>query len=443
MKPAEIAAPALSLAAGHAASPAQLSGAQPSGTQLPGAQASGAQIAGARASATGRMAVGILLAVSAGHLLNDLMQSMIPAIYPILKAEFVLSFTEIGLIQLCFQLTASLLQPAVGLFTDRRPQPFSLVLGMGLTFVGLLILSVASVYPALLLAVALVGMGSSIFHPEASRVARMASGGRHGAAQSVFQVGGNLGSAIGPLLAAIVVISRGQASVAWFSLAALLGMVLLAMVGRWYREQQRAPKPAGVSRPAPFPRALVQRALVVLVALTFAKNVYTASLSSYYTFYLIETFGVSVRDAQLYLFAYLGAVAVGTIAGGPLGDRFGRRAVLWGSIVGPLPFTLLLPYVGLGWTCAFTIIIGLMMSSAFPAILVYAQELLPGKVGLVSGIFFGLAFGLGGIGAAVLGLIADRASIGVVYQLSALLPLLGLLIVALPDLHEARPAAAR
>ena len=397
----------------------------------------------AKPSAGGQTAVGILLAVSAAHLLNDLMQSVIPAIYPILKANFLLSFGEIGLVQLAFQLTASLLQPVVGLYTDRRPHPFSLVLGMGFTLIGLLILSTASSYPALLLAVAVVGMGSSIFHPEASRVARMASGGRHGAAQSLFQVGGNLGAAVGPLLAALVVVSRGQARVAWFSLAALAGMLLLSYVGRWYRERQRAPKAAGLALPAAFPRALVRRSILVLVVLTFAKNVYTASLSSYYTFYLIGRFGLSIRDAQLYLFAYLGAVALGTIAGGPVGDRFGRRFVLWVSIIGPLPFTLLLPHVGLGWTCAFSVAIGLIMSSAFPAIVVYAQELLPGRVGLVSGVFFGLAFGLGGIGAAVLGIIADRASIETVYEICALLPLFGLAVVALPDLRQAKGAPAR
>jgi FSR family fosmidomycin resistance protein-like MFS transporter len=391
--------------------------------------------------ATGsQMAVGILLAVSAAHLMNDLMQSIIPAIYPILKTNFALSFSEIGLIQLAFQLTASIFQPVVGLYTDRRPYPFSLVVGMGLTLVGLLILAVAASYAMLILAVSLVGLGSSIFHPEASRVARMASGGRHGAAQSVFQVGGNMGQAIGPLLAALVVISRGQASIAWFALVALAGMLLLGRVGHWYRERQRAPKAASVARAARFPRALVRRSILVLVVLTFSKNVYTASFSSYYTFYLIETFGLSVRDAQLYLFIYLAAVAAGTIAGGPIGDRFGRRFVLWISILGPLPFTLALPYLGLGWTCAFTVIIGLLMSSAFPTILVYAQELLPGKVGLVSGVFFGLAFGMAGIGAAVLGAVADRTSIGVVYQICALLPLFGLLVIALPDLRQARQA---
>lgn len=381
--------------------------------------------------------MGILLAVSGAHLLNDLIQSMIPAIYPILKSEFGLSFGKIGLIQLVFMLTASLLQPVVGLLTDRRAHPFSFVLGMAVTLLGLLLLAWAHSYGMLLLAVSLVGVGSSIFHPEASRVARMASGGRHGTAQSLFQVGGSLGSALGPLLAALVVVTRGQASIAWFSLAALAAMLVLTHVGRWHREQQRAPKAALPPRATALPPSLVRRAIVILVLLTFAKYVYSASLTSFYTFYLIDTFGVSVRDSQLYLFAYLGAVAVGTMAGGPMGDRFGRRVVLWFSIVGSLPFVLLLPHANLAWTCILSILIGLIMSSAFSAILVYAQELLPGRIGLVSGAFYGLAFGLGGIGAAALGMAADHVSIGTVYQICALLPLLGLLVVALPDLRGA------
>ena len=381
--------------------------------------------------------MGILLAVSGAHLLNDLIQSMIPAIYPILKSEFGLSFGKIGLIQLVFMLTASLLQPVVGLLTDRRAHPFSFVLGMAVTLLGLLLLAGAHSYGMLLLAVSLVGVGSSIFHPEASRVARMASGGRHGTAQSLFQVGGSLGSALGPLLAALVVVTRGQASIAWFSLAALAAMLVLTHVGRWHREQQRAPKAAQPPRATALPPSLVRRAIVILVLLTFAKYVYSASLTSFYTFYLIDTFGVSVRDSQLYLFAYLGAVAVGTMAGGPMGDRFGRRVVLWFSIIGSLPFVLLLPHANLAWTCILSILVGLIMSSAFSAIVVYAQELLPGRIGLVSGAFYGLAFGLGGIGAAALGMAADHVSIGTVYQICALLPLLGLLVVALPDLRGA------
>ena len=391
-------------------------------------------------SCTGSGAVmGILLAVSGAHLLNDLLQSVIPALYPILKAEFVLSFGEIGLIQLVFMLTASILQPVVGLFTDRRPRPFSLVAGMAATLLGLLILARAHSYVVLLGAVALVGVGSSIFHPEAARVARLASGGRHGTAQSLFQVGGNLGAALGPLLAALVVAARGQASIAWFSLAALVGMLLLAHVGRWYHEQQRVPKAILPLRASALPASLVRRAITILVLLTFTKYIYSASLTSFYTFYLIETFGVSVRASQLYLFAYLGAVAVGTMAGGPLGDRFGRRVVLWFSIVGPLPFVLLLPHANLAWTCGLSILIGLIMSSAFSAIVVYAQELLPGRIGLVSGAFYGLAFGLGGIGAAGLGIAADYVSIGTVYKVCALLPLLGLVVLALPDLRGAAP----
>lgn len=382
-------------------------------------------------------AMGILLAVSGAHLLNDLLQSVIPALYPILKAEFVLSFGEIGLIQLVFMLTASILQPIVGLLTDRRPRPFSLVAGMAATLLGLLILAGAHSYAVLLLAVSLVGVGSSIFHPEAARVARLASGGRHGTAQSLFQVGGNLGAALGPLLAALVVVARGQASIAWFSLAALAGMLLLAHVGRWYREQQRVPKAVLPPRASALPPSLVRRAITILVLLTFTKYIYSASLTSFYTFYLIETFGVSVQASQLYLFAYLGAVAVGTMAGGPLGDRFGRRVVLWFSIVGPLPFVLLLPHANLAWTCALSILIGLIMSSAFSAIVVYAQELLPGRIGLVSGAFYGLAFGLGGIGAAGLGIAADYVSVGTVYEICALLPLLGLVVIALPDLRGA------
>ncbi|PZR09193.1 MAG: MFS transporter [Azospirillum brasilense] len=381
--------------------------------------------------------MGILLAVSGAHLLNDLLQSVIPALYPILKAEFVLSFGEIGLIQLVFMLTASILQPIVGLLTDRRPRPFSLVAGMAATLLGLLILAGAHSYAVLLLAVSLVGVGSSIFHPEAARVARLASGGRHGTAQSLFQVGGNLGAALGPLLAALVVVARGQASIAWFSLAALAGMLLLAHVGRWYREQQRVPKAVLPPRASALPPSLVRRAITILVLLTFTKYIYSASLTSFYTFYLIETFGVSVQASQLYLFAYLGAVAVGTMAGGPLGDRFGRRVVLWFSIVGPLPFVLLLPHANLAWTCALSILIGLIMSSAFSAIVVYAQELLPGRIGLVSGAFYGLAFGLGGIGAAGLGIAADYVSVGTVYEICALLPLLGLVVIALPDLRGA------
>jgi FSR family fosmidomycin resistance protein-like MFS transporter len=388
-----------------------------------------------------RTSLGILVAISISHMLNDLMQSVIPAIYPILKAEFTLSFGQIGLIQLAFQLTASILQPVVGIYTDKNPQPFSLAVGMGVTLCGLLMVSIASSYPMLLLAVALIGMGSSIFHPEASRVARMASGGRHGFAQSLFQVGGNFGSAIGPLLAALIVLARGQASVAWFSLVALAGMLILTRVGFWYRDHQRERKKANIA-PAvqTLPLNVVKRSILILAVLIFSKFFYMAALTSYYTFYLIETFNVSVKDSQLYLFVFLAAVAAGTIAGGPIGDRFGRKFVMWFSILGVLPFTLLLPHASLGWTIALSVVIGFILSSAFPAIIVYAQELVPGKVGLISGLFFGFAFGMGGIGAAALGELADWTSITFVFQVCAFLPILGLLTAFLPDIRKAKHA---
>jgi len=388
-----------------------------------------------------RTSLGILVAISISHMLNDLMQSVIPAIYPILKTEFTLSFGQIGLIQLAFQLTASILQPVVGIYTDKHPQPFSLAVGMGVTLCGLLMVSMANTYPMLLLAVAMIGMGSSIFHPEASRVARMASGGRHGFAQSLFQVGGNFGSAIGPLLAAVIVLSRGQASVAWFSLVALAGAMILTRVGFWYRDHQRERKKANVAPVVQtLSRKVVVRSILILAVLIFSKFFYMAALTSYYTFYLIETFNVSVKDAQIYLFVFLAAVAAGTIAGGPIGDRFGRKFVMWFSILGVLPFTLLLPHASLGWTIALSIVIGFILSSAFPAIIVYAQELVPGKVGLVSGLFFGFAFGMGGIGAAALGELADWTSITFVFQICAFLPVLGLLTALLPNIRKNRPA---
>ncbi|WP_420909637.1 MFS transporter [Kaistia nematophila] len=374
-------------------------------------------------------------------MLNDLMQSVIPAIYPILKTEFALSFGQIGLIQLAFQLTASILQPVVGIYTDKHPQPFSLAVGMGVTLCGLLMVSMANTYPMLLVAVALIGMGSSIFHPEASRVARMASGGRHGFAQSLFQVGGNFGSAIGPLLAAVIVLARGQSSVAWFSLVALAGAMILTRVGFWYRDHQRERKKANIAPVVQtLSRKVVVRSILILAVLIFSKFFYMAALTSYYTFYLIETFNVSVKDAQIYLFVFLAAVAAGTIAGGPIGDRFGRKFVMWFSILGVLPFTLLLPHASLGWTIALSIVIGFILSSAFPAIIVYAQELVPGKVGLVSGLFFGFAFGMGGIGAAALGELADWTSITFVFQICAFLPVLGLLTAFLPNIRKPRPA---
>jgi len=378
---------------------------------------------------------GILLAISVSHLLNDLMQSLVPSVYPILKSKFALDFGQVGLISLTFYLTASLLQPVVGLITDRRPMPFSLAAGMGSTLAGLLLLSVAGSFPIILLAAGLIGLGSAVFHPESSRVARMASGGRHGLAQSVFQVGGNAGSAIGPLLAAFVVVRHGQSSIAWFSVAALLAMAVLAVVGRWYgrRVAERRRAPATAPAVATLPRARVAASVAILLTLIFSKYFYMASLGTYYTFYLIDRFGVAVDTAQLLLFVFLGSVAVGTVAGGPLGDRFGRKRVIWVSILGVLPFTLALPHANLLWTAILTVPIGLILASAFSAILVYAQELLPGRVGLVGGLFFGFAFGMGGLGAAVLGKLADATSIEHVYALCAYLPAIGLLTAFLPD----------
>ncbi|MCW3477028.1 MFS transporter [Limobrevibacterium gyesilva] len=383
----------------------------------------------------------VLIALSFCHMLNDMMQSMISALYPLLKAEFMLDFTQVGLITLTFQLTASLLQPAVGLMTDRKPMPFSLAVGMGFTLVGLLLLAVAATYPALLFAAGMVGIGSSVFHPESSRVARAASGGRYGLAQSLFQVGGNAGAAIGPLLAAVVVLTRGQTAVAWFSLAALLGMLILVRVGTWYRAHMVRPATkarAVAAGGAVLTRGRVAFAIFILAALTFSKNVYTASLSSYFTFYLIDRFQVSVHDAQVHLFVFMSAVAAGTLLGGPVTDRIGRKATIWISILGVLPFTLALPYANLFFTDVLTIIIGLLMASAFPAILVYAQELVPGRVGMIAGIFFGFAFGLGGLGAAVMGRIADSTSIEFVYRIAAFLPMIGLLTALLPNLAPVR-----
>lgn len=398
-------------------------------------------LAPAPATSRANLATGILLAISLSHLLNDLMQSLVPAVYPILKAKFALDFGQVGLISLTFYLTASLLQPVVGIVTDRRPMPFSLAVGMGSTLAGLLLLSVAGSFQVILLAAGLIGIGSAVFHPEASRVARMASGGRHGLAQSVFQVGGNAGSAIGPLLAAFVVVRHGQSSIAWFSAAALLAMAVLAMVGRWYRgrvaERRRAPE--AVSAAPSLPRARVVASVAILLLLIFSKYFYMASLSTYYTFYLIDRFHVPVDTAQLLLFVFLGAVAVGTVVGGPLGDRFGRKRVIWASILGVLPFTLALPHANLLWTTILTVPIGLILASAFSAILVYAQDLLPGRVGLVGGLFFGFAFGMGGLGAAVLGELADATSIEHVYALCAYLPAIGLLTAFLPDTRRTAP----
>jgi len=384
--------------------------------------------------------VSILVAASVCHCLNDTIQSLLPAIYPILKTSFQLDFGEIGLITFVFQVTASLLQPFVGHFTDRRPQPYSLPVGMGFSLVGLLLLSVAPSYWILLLAAALIGIGSSIFHPESSRVARLASGGRHGLAQSVFQLGGNFGQSIGPLLAAFIVVKHGRGSIAWFAIIALIAMAILWRVGVWYRDHRRtmASRPARPERRIELPRRTAVVALTVLVLLTFSKNFYVVSLSSYYTFFLIEKFGVSVPAAQIYLFVFLFASAAGVVIGGPIGDRFGRRRVIWGSILGALPFTLALPYVDLAWTVALSVVIGLVISSAFSTIVVYAQELVPGRVGMISGLFFGLAFGAGGLGAAVLGALADRTSIDFVFRVCSFLPAIGLFTAFLPNLERLR-----
>lgn len=386
----------------------------------------------------------ILAAISFSHLLNDMMQSLLPALYPMLATTFRLDFGQVGLITLVFNLTASILQPAIGLYTDRKPQPYSLPLGMGFTLIGLIVLSVATSFPTLLLGAAMVGMGSAVFHPESSRIARLASGGRHGLAQSVFQVGGNIGSAIGPLLAAFIVLPRGQSSIGWFSAAALLAILVLTGVGGWYQRHRRslAAKPRRPVVPVALSRGKVGMSLGILGMLVFSKYIYMASLTSYFTFYLIQTFGVSVQQAQVHLFIFLGAVAVGTVAGGPIGDRFGRKYVIWGSILGVLPFTMAMPYVGLTGTVILSIIIGLILASAFSAIVVYAQELVPGKTGTIAGLFFGFAFGMGGIGAAVLGEVADLTSIGFVYRICAFLPLIGLLTVFLPDLERPRRVAA-
>ena len=384
------------------------------------------------------VAVPILAAISVSHMLNDVIQSLLPAIYPILKSNFHLDFGQIGLLTLTFQLTASLLQPLVGAYTDRKPQPFSLVAGMGFTLLGLLTLSRAGSYPLLLLGAALVGMGSSVFHPESSRVARMASGGQHGLAQSIFQVGGNAGSALGPLLAAFIVVPFGQSSIAWFSAVALLAMIILFRVGRWYGAKlaDLKARPRGTGTKPAHTRKHIALSITILMLLVFSKNFYMASLTSYFTFYLIAKFQVSVQDAQIYLFVFLAAVAAGTVLGGPVGDRIGRRYVIWISILGVLPFTLLLPYASLFWTAVLSVIIGLVLASAFTAILVYATELVPGRVGTIAGLFFGFSFGMGGLGAALLGQLADLTSIETVYKVVSFLPAVGLLAYFLPKVER-------
>jgi len=397
-------------------------------------------------STAGRMPVqgtayAIILAVSFCHMVNDIMQSLLSAIYPMLKEEFRLDFWQIGLLTLAFMVTASLLQPLVGIYTDKRPMPYSLTFGMGMSMIGLILLAVAHSYWLLFVGACFIGVGSSIFHPESSRVARLASGGRFGLAQSLFQVGGNFGQALGPLLAAFIVVPLGQGSVGWFALAAVLGMVILFQVGTWYGNYRRATAKRPVLPVATsLGRRKVTLALAVLAMLTFSKNIYMASISSYYTFYVIEKFGVSVQMSQYLLFVFLGAAALGTILGGPIGDRFGAKFVIWFSILGVLPFTLALPFANLPVTVVLSFLIGLILSSAFPAIVVFAQELLPGRVGMVAGIFFGLAFGMGGIGAAVLGIVADMKGLDFVYWICSLLPLLGLLTVFLPSMKELREA---
>ena len=384
---------------------------------------------------------GVIVAISFCHMLNDMMQSLLPAIYPDLKSELHLSFTQIGLVTLAYQLTASILQPLVGLYADKRPTPLALPGGTLFSLAGLLVLSVAHNYALLLVGASLIGMGSSVFHPESSRVARMAAGARHGLAQSLFQVGGNAGQALGPLAAALVVVRWGQSSVACFALLALLSCAVLWNVAQWYRHHglaRLAPGKDGHRAQVVLRNSIVLRGIAILLALIFSKYVYLASLTSYFTFYLIQRFGVTVENAQLHLFAFLTAVAIGTILGGPLGDRFGRKQVIWFSILGPLPFTLLLPYAGLFWTGPLTVMIGLILASAFPAIVVFAQDLVPGKIGMISGLFFGFAFGVGGIGAAVLGIVADAWGIVAVYRICAVLPAIGLLAVFLPDLRKVR-----
>ena len=387
---------------------------------------------------------GILVALSASHLINDTLQALIPSIYPVLKASFGLTFTQIGLITLSFQLTASVLQPVVGRYTDRHPQPYSLAAGMALTLGGLVLLSRAGSYPMILVSSVLVGMGSAIFHPEASRVAHMAAGHRYGLAQSVFQTGGNLGSSIGPLLAALIIVPNGQSSIIWFTALALGGIVLLSRVGGWYSLHLPHFRKRAAAHPSnTLPRRTVILALSVLLALIFSKYFYLVSLTNYYTFYLIERFGMSIQGAQYLLFVFLAAIAVGTILGGHLGDRFGRKYVIWISILGVAPFSIVLPHVGLTAAVALSVVIGLILASAFSAILVYAQELVPGRVGLISGLFFGFAFGCAGIASAALGRLADLTSIGFVFNVCGYLPLIGLLAWFLPDIEGASRRARR
>ena len=400
----------------------------------------------AAATAAQGTAVAVLAAISVCHMLNDVIQSLIMAIYPMLKENLALNFHQIGLITFTFQFTASVLQPVVGYYTDRYPTPYSLVLGMGSSLVGLVLIAFATSYLFVLAAAALIGMGSSVFHPESSRVARLASGGRHGLAQSVFQVGGNFGTALGPLLAAFIVLPYGQHTISWFSLVALTGMVLLAVIGSWYGKTLKLKRISMAEEREAMAKAThgkVGRSIAILMALTFSKHFYLVSITSFYIFYLIHTFGVSVQSAQLHLFLFLFAVTAGTVIGGPIGDRIGSRRVIWWSILGVLPFTLALPYVGLFWSAVLSVIIGLILASAFPVILVYAQGLIPGRVGMVAGLFFGLAFGIAGVGAAFLGWLADVTSIEFVYHVCAFLPAIGLLAAFLPETTKPKRGQAR
>ncbi len=388
-----------------------------------------------------KTAFAIIFAVAFCHMLNDVMQSLLTAIYPILKTSYGLDFVQIGLLSLTFQCTASLLQPLIGIYTDKHPLPYSIAAGMGSTFIGLVTLGFAHDYWLLLVGSAFIGFGSAVFHPESSRVARLASGGRHGFAQSTFQVGGNIGSAAGPLLAAFIVLPRGQSSIAWFGVAALIGGIVLTRVGHWYAAHMRARASRPVASTAlPFDRRTTVVALVVLTLLTFTKNIYMAGISNYFTFYLIHKFELGVQQSQLMLFLFLGASAAGTFLGGPIGDRYGAKFVIWLSILGVLPFTLALPYADFTWTLILSVIIGIVFSSAFSAIVVFAQELVPGRVGMIAGIFFGFAFGIGGIAAAVLGALADVKGIDFVFQVTSYLPLLGLLTVFLPKMRRAMVA---
>jgi MFS transporter, FSR family, fosmidomycin resistance protein len=382
----------------------------------------------------------ILLSISFSHLLNDTIQSLIPSIYPVVKNSFNLNFSQIGIITLVFQLTASLFQPIIGLYTDRKPQPYSLAVGMVFTLTGLILLSQAKNYSLLLVSVAVIGTGSSVFHPEASKVAYMASGGRRGLAQSIFQVGGNLGGSLGPILAAMIIVPLGQSGILWFSILALLAIIVLLNVGRWYTHHtnRMRKKVIEITKGHGLSKTKVAWSVVILLVLIFSKYFYTASITSYFTFYMMHKFNVSIQTSQLHLFLFLFAVATGTLLGGPIGDRVGRKYVIWFSILGVAPFTLLLPYANLFWTTVLSLVIGVILASAFSAILVYAQELLPGKLGMISGLFFGFAFGMGGLGSALLGMLADKTSIDYVYHVCAFLPLMGVITVFLPDIGTKR-----